>query len=239
MNYQTVVCRLLEESAEMPMKELTQAAQEAGNKALGSRWNTREDCPSPTPAGASLQAANQELSRINFDTPEGLIAGLGYALTQPGHAFQFHQASTAEDRSGLAGNHQWSIMLPTSAREAQEVYEPLIGIQYPMLCNVKNGSWQIGTVSIREEGQIATGFRFVNWVHDDPREEARAAPRPEATTAAYRQIETMALDGQRGERQHPRPYHSIVQRTAFAGFFPAVEPASQRRNCGQSCWCHS
>ena len=81
-----VVCRLLKESAESPMKELTQAAQEAGNKALGSRWNTREDCPSPTPAGASLQAANQELSRINFDTPEGLIAGLGYALTRPGHA---------------------------------------------------------------------------------------------------------------------------------------------------------
>ena len=76
------------------MKELTQAAQEAGNKALGSRWNTREDCPGPTPAGASLQAANQELSSINFDTPEGLIAGLGYALTRPGHASQFHQAST-------------------------------------------------------------------------------------------------------------------------------------------------
>ena len=64
-----VVCRLLKESAEIPMQELTQAAQEAGNKALGSRWNTCEDCPSPTPAGASLQAANQELSRLNFDTP--------------------------------------------------------------------------------------------------------------------------------------------------------------------------
>ena len=136
-----VVCSLLKESAEIPMQELTQAAQEASNKALGSRWYSREDCPSPIPAGASLQAANQELRRIKFDTPEGLIAGLGYALTRPGHAFQFHQASTAEDRSGLAGAHQWSIMLPTSARVAQEVYEPLIGIHYPMLCSVKNGSW--------------------------------------------------------------------------------------------------
>ena len=134
--------------------------------------------------------ANQELRRIKFDTPEGLIAGLGYALTRPGHAFQFHQASTAEDRSGLAGAHQLSIMLPTSARVAQEVYEPLIGIQYPMLCSVKNGSWQIGTVSIREDGQLATGFRFVNWVHDAPRPEARAAPPPAATTAAYQQIES-------------------------------------------------
>ena len=77
-----VVCSLLKESAEIPMQELTQAAQEASNKALGVRWSSREDCPSPNPAGASLQAANQELHRINFDTPEGLIAGLGYALTR-------------------------------------------------------------------------------------------------------------------------------------------------------------
>ena len=175
-------------------------------------------CPSPTPAGASLQTANQELSRINFDTPEGLIAGLGYALTRPGHAFQFHQASAAEDRSGLAGTHQWSIMLPNTGSPGSVRalnWDPVT--QYPMLCNVKNGSWQIGTVSIREEGQIATGFRFVNWVHDDPREEARVAPPPRGAT----------------------PYYSIVQRTAFAGFFPAVGPASQCRNCGQSCWCHS
>ena len=31
--------------------------------------------------------------------------------------------------------HRWSLMLPTSARVAQEVYEPLIGIQNPMLCS--------------------------------------------------------------------------------------------------------
>ena len=62
---------------------------------------------------------------MQLDTPEGLIAGLGYALTCPGHMFQFHQATTAEERSGLAGVHQWSIMLPTSARVAQEVYVPM------------------------------------------------------------------------------------------------------------------
>ena len=80
-------------------------------------------------------------------------------------------------------------MLATSARVAQEVYEPLIGIHYPMLCNVKNCSWQIGTVSVREEDQLATGFRFVNWVHDVSCPEARAAPPPAATNAAYQQIE--------------------------------------------------
>ena len=65
-------------------------------------------------------------------------------------------------------------MLPTSARVAQEVYEPLIGIHYPMLCNVKNGTWQTGTSSIRAEDQLATGFRFVNWVHDASDPEVRA-----------------------------------------------------------------
>ena len=90
-----------------------------------------------------------ELRNIQLDTPEGLIAGLEYVLTRPGHMFQFHQAVTAEERSGLAGVHQWSTMLPTSARVAQEVYEPLIGVHYPMLCNVKKDNWQIGTGSIR------------------------------------------------------------------------------------------
>ena len=189
-----VACSLLKESAEAPLLELTQAAQEVSSRAMGSRWYSREDCPSPMPAGASLQAAYQ----VKLDTPEGLIAGLGYALTRPGHTFQFHQANTAEERSGLAGVHQWSIIVPTSARVAQEVYAPLIGIHYPMLCSVKNCSWQIGTVSIREEDRLATGFRFVNWVHDVPCPEARAAPPPAATNAAYQQIEQWLPMNDRG-----------------------------------------
>ena len=132
-------------------------------KALGSGCYFR---PSTLPAGASLQEAYPELRNIQLDTPEGLIASLGCALTRPGHMFQFHQADTAEECSGLAGMHQWSIMLPTSARVAQEVCEPLIGVHYPMLCNVKNGNWQIGTGSIRAEDQLASGFRCVNWVHE-------------------------------------------------------------------------
>ena len=117
-----VACSLLKESGEIPLLELAQAAKEVSSKALGSRWSSREDCPCTMPAGANLQAAYPELRHIQLDTPEGLIAGLGYALTRPGHTFQFHQANAAEERSGLAGVHQWSIMLPTSARVAQEVY---------------------------------------------------------------------------------------------------------------------
>ena len=85
-------------------------------------------------------------------------------------------------------------MLPTSARVAQEVYEPLIGIHYPMLCNVKNSNWQIGTGSIRAEARLATGFRFVNWVHDGSCSETRAAPPPVAViSTVYRQIEWLPM----------------------------------------------
>ena len=52
-----VACRLLKESAEVPLLELTQAAKEVSSKALGSRWSSREDCPSTMPAGTNLQAA--------------------------------------------------------------------------------------------------------------------------------------------------------------------------------------
>ena len=79
---------------------------------------------------------------------------------------------------------QWSVMLPTSARVAQEANEPLIGIQYP----IKNGQWHIGAGSIRKQEERATGLRFVQWIHRDNREAARADPPPEATGAVYRQI---------------------------------------------------
>ena len=122
---------------------------------------TREEHLSCTPLGASLQGAHKDLCRVNIDVPEGLLAGLGYAITRPGHSFHFHQATSAAARSGVAGVHQWSVMLPTSARVAQEVYEPLIGVQYPMLCGQKNGQWRIGTTSDprKQCGRYRTAFR--------------------------------------------------------------------------------
>ena len=137
-----------------------------------------------------MQAAHKALGTVDFSTPEGLLAGLGYAITRPGHCYQFQQANLASDRAGVSGVHQWSVMLPTSARVAQEVYEPLIGIQYPMLCSCKNEQWHIGTASIRESEEKPTGLRFVQWIHHDPREAARADPPPESTRAVYTQIES-------------------------------------------------
>ena len=55
----------------------------------------------------------------------------------------------------VASPHCWSLMLPTSARVAQEVYEPLIEIQHPMLCSRMEDTWQIGTTSIQEDHWIA------------------------------------------------------------------------------------
>ena len=148
--------------------------------------------------------------------------------------FQFHQASTAEERSGLAGVHQWS-MLPKSARVAQEVYEPLIGIHYPMLCNVKNGTWQTGTSSIRAEDQLATGFRFVNWAHDASDRKVRAVRTPAATNAVHRQLEqwlpmtdqetdnVLALTTQTYSAQAP------------AGLFSAIGSEGQCGDSSQSC----
>ena len=52
-----VACSLLKESGEIPLLELMQAAKEVSSKALGSRWYSREDCPSTMPAGANLQVA--------------------------------------------------------------------------------------------------------------------------------------------------------------------------------------
>ena len=64
--------------------------------------SSREDCPCTMPAGANLQAAYPELRHIQLDTPEGLIAGLGYALTRPGHTFQFLSVSRVCPWAGRA-----------------------------------------------------------------------------------------------------------------------------------------
>ena len=134
----------------------------------------------------ALQAAYYaDLRRVNMSVPEGLLASLGYAITRPGNSFHLHQAQRAAERSGVSGLHQWSVMLPTSARVSQEVYEPLLGIQYPMLCSHRQGQWHIGTTSIRANDLAATGLRFVNWQHQDDHDAARADPPPSPTISTY------------------------------------------------------
>ena len=47
---------------------------------------------------------------------------------------------TAAERTGIEGKHRWSLMIPT----VSEVKKPFIGIQHPLLHNVRvkiPGNW--------------------------------------------------------------------------------------------------
>ena len=122
----------------------TEAADEASRGCLGGQWHTEEHCPSSSPVGAALQAAHKDLGKVDFRTPEGLLAGLDMPSRGLGIA-------TSSNKPTLPRTDLECQVSISGARVAQEVYEPLIGIQYPMLCSCKNGRWQIGTGSIRED----------------------------------------------------------------------------------------
>ena len=119
-------------------------------------------------------------------------------------------------------------MLPTSARVAQEVYEPLIGIQYPMLRSRIGDTWQIGTTSIREDQRIATGLRFVHWCHNSPNLQARQNPNNDPTVRVYQCLEDqlakagsatediLALTTTREGATNLRNYFSIADKKANA-----------------------
>ena len=119
-------------------------------------------------------------------------------------------------------------MLPTSARVAQEVYEPLIEIQYPMLRSRMGDTWQIGTTSIREDQRIATGLRFVHWCHASPNLQARQNPNNDPTVRVYQHLEDqlakagsdtediLALTTTREGATNLRNYFSIADKKANA-----------------------
>ena len=127
---------------------------------LGSCWFCPDKVKAVSPFARMLQSTYSDLSSVDLDLPEGLLVGLGCAATCPDSPLDFRQAQSAAERSGVASPHCWSLMLPTSARVAQEVYEPLIGIQYPMLCSRLGDTWQIGTTSIREDQLIGLWATF-------------------------------------------------------------------------------
>ena len=77
-----VLCNPLHSSTEVPLDKLAEAADEASRGCLGCQWHTEEHCPSSSPVGAALQAAHKDLGKVDFRTPEGLLAGLGYAITR-------------------------------------------------------------------------------------------------------------------------------------------------------------
>ena len=165
---------------------------------------------------------------MDLDLPEGLLVGLGHAATSPDSPLNFRQAQTAAERSKVANPHCWSLMLPTSARVAQKVYEPLMGIQYPMLCSRMGDTWQIGTTSIREDHKIASGLRFVHWCHASPNVQAKQNPKNDPTVRVYQHVEDqltkagsdtddiLALTTTREGATNLRNYFSIAGKKANA-----------------------
>ena len=135
-------------------------------------------------------------------------------------------------------------MLPTSARVAQEVYEPLIGIQYPMLCSRMGDTWQIGTTSIREDHKIASGLRFIHWCHASPNVQAKQNPKNDPTVRVYQHIEDqltragseaddiLALTTTREGATNLRNYFSIAGKKANAETAVKVAGATHRHSWG-------
>ena len=142
---------LLRHGGGFGLSDLEETAKVVGHRPLGSSWFRPEKVKTTSSFACQLQSTYKDLSRVDLDLPEGLLVGLGYAATSPDSPLDFRQAQNAAERSGVASPHCWSLMLPTSARIAQEVYEPLIGIQYPMLRSRMGDTWQIGSTSIRED----------------------------------------------------------------------------------------
>ena len=223
------VCHmLLRHSRGFGLGDLEETAKVVGHRPLGSSWFRPEKVKATSPFACQLQSTYKDLSRVDLDLPEGLLVGLGYAATSPDSPLDFRQAQTAAERSGVANPHCWSLMLPTSARVAQEVYEPLIGIQYPMLCSRMGDTWQIGTTSIREDHKIASGLRFIHWCHASPNVQAKQNPKNDPTVRVYQHIEDqltragseaddiLALTTTREGATNLRNYFSIAGKKANA-----------------------
>ena len=203
------------------LSDLEEAATAVGHRPLGSNGFRPDKVKATSSFASQVQSTYKDLSSVNLDLPEGLLVGLGYAATSPDSPLDFRQAQNAAERSGVASPHRWSLMLPTSARVAQEVYEPLIGIQYPMLCSRMGDTWQIGTTSIREDHLIASGLRFVHWCHASPNVDARNNPRNNPTVRVYQHLEDKltkagALTTSREGATNLRNYFSIAGKKANA-----------------------
>ena len=220
--------KLLRHGRGFGLSDLEKTAKVAGHMPVGRSWFRPEKVQATSSFACQLQSTYKDLSRVDLDLPEGLLVGLGYAATSPDSPFDFRQAQTAAERSGVAGPHCWSLMLPTSARVVQEVHEPSIGIQYPMLCSRMGDTWQIGTTSIREDQKIATGLRFVHWCHTSPKLQARQNPNNDPTVRVYQHLEDqlakagsdtediLALRTTREGATNLRNYFSIAEKKANA-----------------------
>ena len=98
---------------------------------------------------------------LSFHSPTGTTLALLHLLGQADAGIHLHQASTAMEAAGLASQHKWGIILPTSARVANSIYEPAIATIYPTLCEVHDKQWRIGTPRCTSRTGYPTGPRYI------------------------------------------------------------------------------
>ena len=112
--------------------DLEEVATAVGHRPLGSNWSGQSQghvfvCLS---VAIHLQGPLQRGS----GSPGRTSCRSRFCSHQPGQPARLQTGTKCGREIGrVASPHRWRQMLPTSARVAQEVYEPLIGIQYPML----------------------------------------------------------------------------------------------------------
>lgn len=196
--FPSVFHALLQHGRGFGHSDLEADAEAVSRRPLGQPWFYPGKIKATSSFARELQSTYGDLNKVDLALPEGLLVGLGYAATSPDSPLDFRQAQSAAERSGVADPHCWSLMLPTSARVAQEVYEPLIGIQYPMLCSRLGDEWQICTTSIREDHLIASGLRFVQWYHASANVDARNNPKNSPTVQVYQHLEDELIKAEAG-----------------------------------------
>ena len=106
-------------------------------------------------------AARAGTGRAAVGSPTGTTLALLHLLGQADAGIHLHQASTAMEAAGLVGQHKWGVILPTSARVANSIYEPAIATIYPTLCEVHDKQWRIGTPRPTSRTGYPTGPRYI------------------------------------------------------------------------------
>ena len=108
-----------------------------------------------------LQDTHQAPPTLAFHSPTGTTLALLLLLGQADAGIHLHQAHTAMEAAGLVSQHKWGVILPTSARVANSIYEPAIATIYPTLCEVHDKQWRIGTPRPTSRTGYPTGPRYI------------------------------------------------------------------------------
>eukprot|EP00435_Cladocopium_sp_Y103_P022259 s455_g5.t1 len=135
---------------------------------LGQGRSAARAANQPPPLSVWGSGYNPALEGVDTTHPIGLLLLLTSLTVAEDSPISYQVASSTMEASGLLGVHHWALMMPTSSRVPQQVYELLIGVNYPELCQLQeDGTATVGTGTRREDYTVPTGFRFIYWQHDN------------------------------------------------------------------------